>query len=67
MAEACFQQFTDGDCGKSVLRDSRFEADKVGGADLNFCGVFDDENALVCGNELRQYGQQSRFACARSS
>jgi hypothetical protein len=61
MAEARFQQFTDGHCGKSVLGYASLEADKVWGADLNFCGVLDDEDALVCGNELRQYGQQSRF------
>ena len=54
MAEARFKQFADSDRGKSVLRDSRFEADKVGGADLNFCCVLDDENALVCGDELRK-------------
>ena len=67
MAETRFKQLPDGHGGKSVLRDSRLEADKVRGADLNFCGVFDDENALMCGNKLRQYGQQSRFSCASSS
>ncbi len=67
MTEARFQQFTDGHCRKSVLGYASFEANKVRGTDLNFCGVFDDEDALVSGDELRQYGQQSRFACARSS
>jgi len=57
MAEARFEQLADSNCGKSVLRDSRFEADKVGGADLNFCCVLDDENALFCGDELGKYGQ----------
>src|ERR1700686_3028306 len=66
MPQRGFEKVTNGDSGYAVLFSSGFEANEVSLSKLYFSCVFDQQDALVRGNELPQ-GIQQRGLVRRGS
>ncbi len=63
VAKTGFEQLADGDCGDGVtLRLASLEANNVGLANLNLGGVFDDQQAAFCRDEIRNDIEEGCFA-----
>src|SRR5271165_2078278 len=62
MAKGCLQEVPDAHSRQAVLWLSRFKANKIVLAHLNFGGVFDEENSFIRGNEFSKNIQESCLA-----
>jgi hypothetical protein len=65
MPQRGFEKVTNGDRGHAVLFAAGFETNEIRLGKLYLCGVFDQQDAFVRGNELSERVQKGRLAGSR--